>query len=71
VYLRKPNDCFALRRVLDTKARGIHKGFMSGFEYRVVPAPMRGLKARGVKGTPARFANALQTVMNDLGVEGW
>jgi hypothetical protein len=44
---------------------------MSGFEYRVVPAPMRGLKARGVKGTPARFANALQTVMNDLGVEGW
>ncbi|MEJ6641300.1 MAG: DUF4177 domain-containing protein [Octadecabacter sp.] len=32
---------------------------------------MRGLKARGVKGTPARFANALQTVMNDLGVEGW
>ena len=44
---------------------------MSGFEYRVMPAPMRGLKARGVKGTPARFANALQTVMNDLGVEGW
>lgn len=44
---------------------------MSGFEYKVVPAPMRGLKARGVKGTPARFANAFQTVMNDLGVEGW
>lgn len=44
---------------------------MTGFEYKVVPAPMRGLKARGVKGTPARFANALQTVMNDLGAQGW
>ncbi|MCF2870240.1 DUF4177 domain-containing protein [Octadecabacter sp. G9-8] len=44
---------------------------MTGFEYKVVPAPIRGLKAKGVKGTPARFANALQTVMNDLGAEGW
>lgn len=44
---------------------------MTGFEYKVVPAPMRGLKAKGVKGTPARFANALQSVMNDLGAEGW
>ncbi|MBU2992959.1 DUF4177 domain-containing protein [Octadecabacter sp. 1_MG-2023] len=44
---------------------------MTGFEYKVVPAPMRGLKAKGVKGTPARFANALQSVMNELGAEGW
>ncbi|SMX38004.1 DUF4177 domain-containing protein [Octadecabacter ascidiaceicola] len=44
---------------------------MTGFEYKVLPAPMRGLKAKGVKGTPARFANALQSVMNDLGAEGW
>ncbi|AKS45690.1 protein of unknown function [Octadecabacter temperatus] len=44
---------------------------MTGFEYKVVPAPMRGLKAKGVKGTPARFANALQSVMNDLGADGW
>ena len=44
---------------------------MSGFEYKVVPAPMRGLKAKGVKGTPARFANALESVMNAYGAEGW
>ncbi|MEN8840122.1 MAG: DUF4177 domain-containing protein [Octadecabacter sp.] len=44
---------------------------MTGFEYKVVPAPMRGLKGKGVKGTPARFANALQSVMNDLGADGW
>lgn len=41
------------------------------FEYKVVPAPQRGLKARGIKGTPARFANALETVMNDMGAQGW
>ena len=44
---------------------------MTGFEYKVVPAPMRGLKGKGIKGTPARFANALQSVMNDLGADGW
>lgn len=44
---------------------------MAGFEYKVVPAPMRGAKAKGVKGTPARFALALQNVMNEHGVEGW
>lgn len=44
---------------------------MTGFEYKVVPAPTQGLKAKGVKGTPARFANALETVMNDMGAEGW
>lgn len=44
---------------------------MSGFEYKVLPAPVRGLKAKGVKGTQARFANALETVMNELGAEGW
>lgn len=44
---------------------------MPNFEYKVVPAPTRGLKAKGVKGTQARFANALQTVMNDLGADGW
>jgi hypothetical protein len=44
---------------------------MTGFEYKVVPAPLRGLKGKGIKGTPARFANALQLVMNDLGAQGW
>lgn len=41
------------------------------FEYKVVPAPTRGVKAKGVKGAQARFANALEIVMNDLGAQGW
>jgi len=44
---------------------------MAAFEYKVVPAPKRGLKARGVKTPEARFANAIETLMNDLGAEGW
>ncbi len=44
---------------------------MSVFEYKVVAAPVRGLKGKGIKGTQARFANALQTVMNDLAKDGW
>lgn len=41
------------------------------YEYRVVPAPNRGEKARGVKTTSDRFALALTGVMNALGREGW
>ncbi len=44
---------------------------MSAFEYKVVPAPTRGIKAKGVRGTDARFASALMEVMNELGAEGW
>jgi len=61
----------ALERVLDTRRLGRVRDMMTNFEYKVVPAPMRGLKAKGVKGTPARFANALQTVMNSMGAQGW
>ncbi len=46
-------------------------GIMSTFEYKVVPAPRRGEKARGVKGTEAMFAHALETRMNALGAQGW
>lgn len=41
------------------------------YEYKVVPAPTKGLKARGVKTSADRFAHALQTTMNALGVDGW
>lgn len=41
------------------------------FEYKVVPAPVKGVKARGVKAGPDRFAHALETVMNDLAADGW
>ncbi len=41
------------------------------FEYKVVPAPIRGKKARGLKTPADRFANAMSEVMNDLAAEGW
>jgi hypothetical protein len=44
---------------------------MQRFEFKVIPAPKRGEKARGVKTTEDRFALALTTLMNQLGAEGW
>lgn len=41
------------------------------YEYKVVPAPMRGLKARGIKTAEDRFANALQTAINEFAADGW
>lgn len=44
---------------------------MSKYEYKVVAAPKKGLRQKGVKGTADRFAHTLMTLMNDLGREGW
>jgi len=44
---------------------------MPRYEYKVIPAPRRGEKARGVKTTEERFALALTALMNELGAEGW
>lgn len=44
---------------------------MSQYEYKVVPAPKKGLKAKGAKSSEDRFANALETTMNALGADGW
>ena len=44
---------------------------MQRYEFKVVPAPRRGEKARGVKSTEERFALALTNLMNRLGAEGW
>ena len=44
---------------------------MQAFEYSVVPAPKKGLKAKGVRSTEDRFANALETIMNEKGADGW
>jgi hypothetical protein len=44
---------------------------MPQYEYRVIPAPRRGEKARGLKTAEERFAHALTQLMNDLGREGW
>lgn len=44
---------------------------MSEYEYRVVPAPARGVKAKGVRSAEARFSLALEQLMNEMGGEGW
>jgi hypothetical protein len=44
---------------------------MPRYEYKVVPAPKKGEKARGVKTPEDRFAHALTLLMNQLGADGW
>lgn len=44
---------------------------MTLFEYKVIPAPARGVKAKGVKSAEGRFAHALEQVMNDMAADGW
>jgi hypothetical protein len=43
---------------------------MSFYEYKVVPAPERATKVRGLKGAPL-FAHGLETLMNELAQDGW
>jgi hypothetical protein len=43
---------------------------MPFYEYKVVPAPEKAPKVRGLKG-PAKFAHALETLMNGLAQDGW
>lgn len=44
---------------------------MQRYEFKVIPAPRKGEKSRGIKTVEDRFALALTTVMNDLGRDGW
>ena len=44
---------------------------MQRYEFKVIPAPRRGEKLRGLKTTEDRFALALTNVMNEQGREGW
>ena len=44
---------------------------MAHYEYKVVPAPKRGEKVRGVRASEDRFAIALTNVMNTHAAEGW
>ena len=44
---------------------------MPRYEYKVVPAPAKGRKAKGVKTPEARFALSVETVLNEMGADGW
>lgn len=44
---------------------------MQKFEYKVVPAPQKGTKAKGLKTAEDRFAHSIETVLNQMAAEGW
>lgn len=44
---------------------------MPRYEYKAVPAPRRGQKAKGVKTPEDRFAHAVTLTMNELATDGW
>lgn len=44
---------------------------MAGFEYKVVPAPTKGAKAKGVKTPEARFSLSVEQMLNTYGAQGW
>ena len=44
---------------------------MTQYEYKVVPAPTKGEKAKGVKQPVARFALSLEGVLNQMAEGGW
>lgn len=41
------------------------------FEYRIVPAPKKGIKAKGIRTNEERFAFAMSEMLNDMASEGW
>jgi hypothetical protein len=41
------------------------------YEYKVIHAPAKGEKAKGVRGAADRFAHALEMRVNALAIEGW
>jgi len=47
------------------------EGYMLRYEYKIVPAPVQGEKARGVKTAEDRFAFALSNTINTLARDGW
>jgi len=44
---------------------------MPGFSYRIVPAPERARKIKGLKSPEDRFAATLEEDLNALGEDGW
>lgn len=44
---------------------------MAQYEYRVVAAPTRGVKAKGIKTAEDRFSHALEEIINQYAIQGW
>lgn len=44
---------------------------MPHYEYKVIPAPTKAEKAKGVKTSEGRFAHTIEGALNRMGAEGW
>ena len=44
---------------------------MPVYEYKVIPAPAKGTKAKGLKTPESRFAHTVESLLNTMGAEGW
>ncbi|MEL7116754.1 MAG: DUF4177 domain-containing protein [Pseudomonadota bacterium] len=44
---------------------------MPRYEYKVIPAPKKPGKIKGVRGTDNKFAAELSNIMNEYGASGW
>jgi hypothetical protein len=44
---------------------------MSEYDYKVIAAPTKGVKAKGLKSTEDRFANAIELTINEMASQGW
>ncbi len=43
----------------------------TAYEYRVIPAPRKARRIRGLKRGEDRFAASVAEILNELGAEGW
>lgn len=41
------------------------------YEYKVIPAPTKGKRAKGAKGSEGRFSNTVTELLNDMASQGW
>ena len=44
---------------------------MPQYEYRVIAAPTRGVRTKGINSAEARFSHALEEMINTMAGEGW
>lgn len=44
---------------------------MPVYEYKVIPAPAKGTKSKGLKTPESRFAHTVESLLNTMGAEGW
>lgn len=44
---------------------------MADYEYKVVPAPRKAGRAKGVRGHDEKYAHTLGEIMNNMATDGW